>query len=120
MLLLYSINLLVDLAIAFTYIVTSYGVLGTRQALERRRFMCEQPLSRGVSCLPLLRARVKGTVSLQNDAHVVIYVEGWALRCTRVDQKLSSLRKANEVSKAFKIAEQLQKVHDTLFRRKLW
>ena len=49
---MYSINVLVHLAIAFTYVVTSHGVLGALQALEWRRSMCEQPLSRGVSCLP--------------------------------------------------------------------
>ena len=41
LLLLYYINVLVHLAIALTYIVTSHGVLGTRQALERRRFLRE-------------------------------------------------------------------------------
>ena len=84
LLLLYSINVLVHLAIAFTYIVTSHGVLGTRQALEPRRFLCEQPLSRGVSCLPLLHARVKENVPVQNDANVVTYVEGLLanVRCT--------------------------------------
>ena len=86
--LLYSINVLVHLAIAFTYIVTSHEVLGTRQALERRRFLCEQPLSGGVSCLLLLRARVKENIPLQNDANVVTYVEWWALRCAPIDQKL--------------------------------
>ena len=120
LLLLYSINVLVHLAFAFTYIVTSHAVLGTRQALERTRFLCEQPLSKGVSCLPLLRARVKESIPLQNDANVVIYVEGWALRCARVDQKLGSFRKANEVNKVFRIAEQLLKVHDTLFSVGWW
>ena len=77
--------------------------------------MCEQPLSRGVSCLPPLRARIKENGPLQNDANVVTYVEGWALRCARGDHELGSSRKANEVSKVFRTAELLLKVHDTLF-----
>jgi hypothetical protein len=71
------------LAVAFTYIVTSHGVLGTRQALKRRRFLCEQPLSRGISCLPLLHARVKENGPLQNNAN-------FRYLCTELD----SLRKA--------------------------
>ena len=120
LLLLYYINVLVHLAIAFTYIVTSHGVLGARQALERRRLLCEQPLSGRVSCLPLFRARVKENSSLQNDANIVTYVEGWALRCARIDRKLGSFRKANEVSKFFGIAGQLLKVYDTLFSVGWW
>ena len=81
------------------------STLGTHQALERRRFLCEQPLSRGISCRPLLRTRVEENSSLQNDANIVTYVKGWALRCARVDQKPGSFRKANEVSKGFRIAE---------------
>ena len=82
--------------------------------------MCEQPLSRGVSCLPLLRARVKENSPLQNDANIVTYVEGWALRCARVNQELGSFRKANEVSKVFRIVEQPLKVYDTLFSIGWW
>ena len=33
--------------------------------------------------VPLLRARVKENSPLQNDANIVTYVEGWALRYAR-------------------------------------
>ena len=46
------------------------GVLGTFHQLKRGRFLCEQIITRGISCLPLLRAS-KGYSSFRDNANVV-------------------------------------------------
>ena len=74
------------------YIVTSHGVSGTRQALKRRRFLCEQPLRRGVSCLPLLRMRVKVNVPLQSAANIIAYVE-WVTSCGMCERRNNKIFK---------------------------
>ena len=57
---------------------------------------------------------------MQDGAKVVTYVQGRALHCARVDRELGSFRKADEVSKVFRAAEQLLKVLVTLFSVGRW
>ena len=67
--------------------------------------MCEQPLSRGISCLPSPHARVKENSAVQGNANAVTYVQGWVLYCGRVVRELGSFRKAKKINKVFRVTE---------------
>ena len=60
----YCINVRVRLAVTFTYMKTLPDGIEMRQALKQRLFLCELPLRRCVSCLPLLHARIKEDIGL--------------------------------------------------------